>query len=401
MTTPTKPVAGDDHYSFFEDQAIGGNVLANDTPGSNGALYLRSFENSDVLAKIANQVTDIVGTYGTFHLKANGDWTYTLSDAAKVNFFAGMTYHESVQYKISDGAGHTDAGIFTLDIQGVTTKPVAVDDNYTFGENDAIHGNVLDNDIPGETGQLFLRSVTGTDIAAKQGPGQTTDVSGTYGTFHFHADGSFTYDLDATVKANLNDGQHVTETLQYYKISDGKGHTDVGTITLTVDGHTDAVAPNLTMNFEDVDTSALGYAVLPADYHGFAFSTPNHPGYATIANAQEGSGGTGYEAVSQENGNTGNVSLIPFGDAPLSIAKTDHSTFDFEGGFFASAFNASESVTITGWHNGSQVYTDTVVLNATTATHITLDWHDIDQIQMSSDSGLGNQITFDDLQFHV
>ena len=254
MTTPVKPVAGDDHYTFYENQVIGGNMLTNDIVGANGQIYLRDFEGWDVLAKKPGQITDITGTYGTFHLQSDGTWSYTLSDAAKVNFFAGMTYHESVQYKVSDGAGHTDVAIFKLDILGVTTKPVAVDDNYTFGENDAIHGNVLDNDIPGETGQLYLRSVTGTDIAAKQGPGQTTDVAGTYGTFHFHPDGSFTYDLDPGVKASLDTGQTITETLKYYKISDGLGHTDVGIITLDINGVTDkphAVDDNYTFNEND------------------------------------------------------------------------------------------------------------------------------------------------------
>ena len=301
-----------------------------------------------------------------------------------------------MQYKISDGAGHTEAGIFTLDIQGVTTKPIAVDDNYTFGENDAIHGNVLDNDIAGETGQLFLRSVTGTDIAAKQGPGQTTDVAGTYGTFHFHADGSFTYDLDPTVKANLNDGQSVTEKLQYYKISDGKGHTDVGTITLTVDGHTDAVAPNLTLNFEDVTGNLASGVILPDDYHGFHIASATYNGAATIETAQNNA----YHAASQEAG--GNVGLNSFGENPLSIEKTDHSTFDFNGGFFASTFEATQQVTLTGWHNGVQIYSDTETLNNTTATHLNLNWQDIDEVRISSpDMGPGSQIAFDDLQFHV
>ena len=400
MTTPSvKPVAGDDHYTFSEDQVIGGNVLANDTPGSNGALYLRSFDGSDVLAKHANQVTDIAGTYGTFHMMADGTWTYTLSDAAKVNFFAGMTYHESVQYKISDGAGHTDAGIFTLDIQGVTVKPHAVDDNYTFGENDAIHGNVLDNDIPGETGQLFLRSVTGTDIGAKQGPGQVTDVAGTYGTFHFHADGSFTYDLDPGVKATLNDGQSVTEKLQYYKISDGAGHTDVGTITLTVNGASDPVAPaaNLTLNFEDIaNADAFNGASIPDDYHGFHFTAGDGSESVVAVSTVPSSG---YAAVSQEG--NGNVTFNPYGAVPITIEKTDHSDFDFLGGYFASAWNSSQTVTITGWHNGAQVYSDTEVLSKAAATHLVLDWHDIDQIQISSVGGQFNQITFDDLQFHV
>ena len=390
----TKPVAGDDHYTFFEDQVIGGNMLTNDVVGANGQIYLRDFDGWDVLAKKPGQITDIQGTYGTFHLMPDGTWSYTLSDAAKVNFFAGMTYHESVQYKVSDGAGHTDVAIFKLDIQGVTTKPVAVDDNYTFSENDAIHGNVLDNDIPGETGQLYLRSVTGTDIAAKQGPGQTTDVAGAYGTFHFHSDGSFTYDLDPTVKANLDTGESVTEKLQYYKISDGKGHTDVGVVTLNVNGVTDHPT-DLVMNFEDVTGNLSGGQPLPDDYHGFHITSPSHNGAATAESAVGGA----YMAASQEPG--GNVGYNDFGDVPLTFERTDHSTFDFNGGYFASAFNGSQSVTITGWLNGTQVYSDTETLSNVTATHLQLNWQNIDEIQITSDPGLGHQVAFDDLEFHV
>ena len=254
MPTSVKPVAGDDHYTFDSNQTITGNVLSNDMAGANGALYLRDFDGQTVLAKQPGQVTDIAGQYGTFHVKADGSFTYTLSDSVKASLLVGQTLHESFQYKISDGLGHTDAGIFSIDINGTATKPHAVDDHYTFSENDAIGGNVLDNDTPGSNGMLYLRSVTGTDIAAKQGPGQTTDVAGTYGTFHFHPDGSFTYDLDPGVKASLDTGQTITETLKYYKISDGLGHTDVGIITLDINGVTDkphAVDDNYTFNEND------------------------------------------------------------------------------------------------------------------------------------------------------
>ena len=45
---------------------------------------------------------------------------------------------------------------------------------------------------------------------------------------HLHADGR-----------PLAAGQNVTETVQYYKISDGEGHTDAGVLTLNITG-TDA-----------------------------------------------------------------------------------------------------------------------------------------------------------------
>ncbi|GGD66273.1 MULTISPECIES: calcium-binding lectin RapA2 [Rhizobium] len=222
--------ATDDTATFLETDAISGNLLANDT--SDGNLFLRFFDQQSVGAKQGNsQVTEIQGDYGTFFVKPDGSYTYVLSDAAKVNFTNGELLQEKVSYKISDGAGHTDVGLFTLNIQGVTqVKPIAVDDHYSFNEGSAIGGNVLDNDIAGDNGHLFLRQFAGTNVSGS--PSATTDVAGTYGTFHVKADGSFTYDL----AADIAPGDHVTETIQYYKISDGEGHTDVGVLTLNITG---------------------------------------------------------------------------------------------------------------------------------------------------------------------
>ncbi|MBY5582894.1 Ig-like domain-containing protein [Rhizobium leguminosarum] len=222
--------ATDDSATFLETDAISGNLLANDT--SDGNLFLRFFDQRGVGSKQGNsQVTEIQGDYGTFFVKPDGSYTYVLSDAAKVGFTNGELLQEKVSYKISDGAGHTDVGLFTLNIQGVSqVKPIAVDDNYSFTEGDAISGNALDNDIAGDNGHLFLRLFGTTTVNGD--PSATTDVAGTYGTFHVKADGSFTYDLTADIAP----GDQVTETIQFYKISDGEGHTDAGVLTLNITG---------------------------------------------------------------------------------------------------------------------------------------------------------------------
>ncbi|MDK4734631.1 Ig-like domain-containing protein [Rhizobium sp. CNPSo 3490] len=226
--------ATDDSATFLETDVISGNLLTNDT--SDGNLFLRAFDHQSVGAKQPGQITEIHGDYGTFYVKADGSYTYVLSDAAKIGFINGETLQEKVSYKISDGAGHTDFGLFTLNIQGVTqVKPIAVDDHYSFNEGDSIGGNVLDNDIAGDNGHLFLRQFDGTNVNAESGA--VTDVLGTYGTFHVQANGEFSYELTSDIAP----GDHVTETVQYYKISDGEGHTDVGILTLNITG-TDVVS---------------------------------------------------------------------------------------------------------------------------------------------------------------
>jgi len=227
------PVANDDFASFSENEAISGNLLSNDIGGTNGNKFLPFFDGESLAAKKAGQVTDIDGEFGTFHVKADGSYTYTLHEDAKVDFTNGETLSEKITYKISDGLVNTDVAVLHLDIHGVTTGPVAVNDEYTFGENTSISGNVLDNDKPGEyTGNVFLRTVTGDKIGANG----VTNIDGQYGTFHFKSDGSFTYDLDQSVKDSLGTGQSVTEELRYYKISDGLGHTDSAKLTLHIDG---------------------------------------------------------------------------------------------------------------------------------------------------------------------
>ncbi|ANL36670.1 MULTISPECIES: Ig-like domain-containing protein [Rhizobium] len=230
--------ATDDSATFQETDVISGNLLSNDS-SDNGHLFLRAFDQQTVGAKQAGQITEIHGDYGTFFVKADGSYTYVLSDAAKIGFTHGETLVEKVSYKISDGAGHTDFGLFTLNIQGVTQiKPVAVDDTYSFTEGHAIGGNVLDNDIAGDNGKMFLRQFLSTKVDAAADA--VTDVAGTYGTFHVKSDGTFTYDLTA----DLDAGVTYTEVLRYYKISDGEGHTDTAKVTLNIlgtDAHPDGV----------------------------------------------------------------------------------------------------------------------------------------------------------------
>ncbi|WP_106796337.1 Ig-like domain-containing protein [Rhizobium sp. H4] len=230
--------ATDDSATFAETDVISGNLLSNDS-SDNGNLFLRAFDQQTVGAKRAGQITEIQGDYGTFFVKADGSYTYVLSDAAKIGFANGETLVEKVSYKISDGAGHTDMGLFTLNIQGVTQiKPVAVDDTYDFTEGQPIGGNVLDNDIAGDNGKMFLREFLSTKVGAAADA--VTDVAGTYGMFHVKSDGTFTYDLTA----DLDAGVTYTEVLRYYKISDGEGHTDTAKVTLNIlgtDAHPDGV----------------------------------------------------------------------------------------------------------------------------------------------------------------
>lgn len=398
MAVSVKPVAGDDYLTFFENEAIGANLLVNDTAGANGNKFLRFFDNISVGAKTAGQTTAIAGDYGTFFVKADGSFTYELSAASKAGFFAGMTLTENLSYKISDGSGNTDVATFSMDIKGVTVKPVAVDDNFSFAENDVIGGNVLTNDIAGETGVLYLRSVESTGVGAKIA-GQVTDVAGEFGVFHFKADGSFTYDLNATVKAGLDAGETVTEKLEYYKISDGQGHTDVGILTVTIDGVTDSsTKTQVLLDFEDLELSsgdgeASGVTPLPADYHGFSLTVPGNTVHAMHEDTYPGSG---YVVGSVNPGD--NVAFDPFASNPVVIKQTDGADFDFDSMYLTSAWDSAQTVHLEGKQDGAVLYSLDVAINNIAATFVDVDWSGIDELTISHP---GQHIVMDNISLFV
>jgi VCBS repeat-containing protein len=133
-------------------------------------------------------------------------------------------------------------------------RPIAGDDHATISLNDAdqqISGNLLANDTDPDAGTLFLRFVNGIRIGDKG----TDTIAGTYGTFKFNPDGSYTYTLDMTNPAvlALGPGETLTEKLNY-KISDGRGETDYGLVRLVIEPANSEPKANL-------DTFGLGASV--------------------------------------------------------------------------------------------------------------------------------------------
>jgi len=108
-------------------------------------------------------------------------------------------------------------------------KPEACDDVNSIKEDTApnpVSGNVLSNDHDSD-GNILSVTNAGTFTLA-------------HGTLVIQADGKYTYTLnnaDPAVNA-LNDGQKLSDSFTY-KISDGHGGTDSGSLTITINGTTD------------------------------------------------------------------------------------------------------------------------------------------------------------------
>ncbi|MBB3648741.1 autoaggregation protein RapA/B/C [Rhizobium sp. BK619] len=216
MAASIKPIATDDYFSFYESDTISGNLLENDDAGANGHKFLRFFDNENVLAKNANQITDIAGDYGVFHVKADGSYTYSLNDDARLLLFAGKIFTENLSYKISDGAGNADVGKLNLEIKGdpLTSNQMLLDfEDLPVGTTGTFtyHGLLFKN-------ATVVQAADGGKEIFFQGDG---DNSGIYALddvklveFDFHdGDG-----LSTTIPVlnGINDGSYHPQISEYY-----------------------------------------------------------------------------------------------------------------------------------------------------------------------------------------
>ncbi len=220
----TEPIANDDPeanqsaFTTAKDVTFTtGNVLANDVPAA-GATNLRVVG------------LNLAGTQGI--VTNNTDGTFTYNPGSAFNTLGpDQTATDSFSYTITDSSGTTDAATVTVTILGGNAGPVAVDD--PLGGNDLqftteadtpfITGNVLANDTDPEGDTLSTAGVI-------TGQTQGTAIDAEGGTFFYDPNGAF----DA-----LGDGQTATDTFEY-RVSDGNGGLDTGTVTITVLGVNDA-----------------------------------------------------------------------------------------------------------------------------------------------------------------
>jgi VCBS repeat-containing protein len=240
-----RPVAADDHATISvdgPDQAINGNLLANDVDPDGGLLFLRFVNGIRVGDK---GVDTIVGTYGTFKFNKDGTFTYTLdtSNPTVAALLPGGTLQESLTYKISDGNGETDFGLFKLTITGPepNQRPKANLDEYALGAStDVISGNVLNNDTDPDGDALQVSFIgEGSPLTYIPNDGGTVSYAGQYGTITIGRDGDFTYDIDETNPAvqALADGETLSEFFTY-KVWDGQdtNSADQDHISIVIQG---------------------------------------------------------------------------------------------------------------------------------------------------------------------
>ncbi|WP_157897860.1 Ig-like domain-containing protein [Mycolicibacterium rutilum] len=204
------PVAVNDAFTTDEDTAATGNVLLNDT-------------DSDGDPRTAQLVSGPAN--GILTLNADGTFTYT----PNANFHGT----DSFTYKASDTFATSNTATVTITVNPVNDLPVAGGDSYTIGEDTVLTGNVRTNDTDADGDPLTVELLS----------------NPASGTLTLSEDGSFTY----TPTRDFHGIDSFT-----YTVSDGKGGTAVGTVSITINPANDApVADNGTVTVDE-DSSYTG-----------------------------------------------------------------------------------------------------------------------------------------------
>ncbi|RME22555.1 MAG: tandem-95 repeat protein, partial [Candidatus Zixiibacteriota bacterium] len=174
-------------------------------------------------------------TNGSLQFIAPGQFNFTPN--------AGFVGTQTFTYEVSDQNGGTSTATVTINVAAGNSPPVATDDSYTITEFNTLTtvvggspAGVLDNDTDPDGDTLTAILLT----------------SPSNGTAVLLADGKLTY--------TPNDGFTGVETFSY-RVIDGNGGVDVGTITINVQANTNP-GPKVT----DVHVKSTAWDPLFTDF---------------------------------------------------------------------------------------------------------------------------------------
>ncbi|UUA74144.1 retention module-containing protein [Cellvibrio sp. QJXJ] len=278
------PTASNLNLTTNEDVAVPGQIVASDLDG-------------DTLA------------YAISGLPANGSVTLNPATGSFI-YTPNANYNGSDSFvvTISDGNGGTTTSTVTIGVTPQNDAPTASNLNLTTNEDVAVPGQIVANDLDGDT---LAYAVTGvpTNGVVTLNP----------------ATGSFIY----TPNANYNGSDSFVVT-----ISDGNGGTTTSTVTIGVTPVNDAPTAsnlNLTTNEDvavpgqivasDLDGDTLAYAVSGLPTNGSVTLNPATGSFIYTPNANYNGSDSFVVTISDGNGGT-TTSTVTIGVTPQNDAPT-------------------------------------------------------------------------------
>ena len=326
--TLTITVTGANDAAVITGNTTGSATETNAVLTVTGNLDVTDVDGDDVFAVQNN--TD--GTYGSFTIDADGDWSYVTDDA--VNQFAqGQTYVDTFTVASADGTTQSVA----ITITGSNDAPVANDDTASATEDGAVVlGSVATND-------------TDVDIGATRTFALDAPVSG----LTLGSNGSYVFNPLHPAYQSLAQGA-TQNVVANYTVTDEHGATDTATLTITVTGTNDApvanddantavegaaaATGNVGANDSDVDNGATRTYALSAPVAGLTFNPdgsysfdPTNAAYDSLALGTTQTVVATYTATDQHGATdtaTLTVTVIGTNDAPVANDDVNSATED-------------------------------------------------------------------------
>jgi len=216
-------IASDDE----DTSVVEAGGVANGNAGDPDASGQLTVSDTDAGENKFQTPASLEGNYGTFKFDADtGVWSYSLDQSKADVLFDGEAASDALTVTSLDGSASYE---IKVDITGSNDAPVAKDDTDNATEDGAIvNGSVKTNDKDADAGAVLTY-------------GLDAPVAG----LTLNADGTYSFDPSNLAYQHLAAGKSV-DVVANYTVTDDKGATDTGKLTITVTGINDT--PTITSN---------------------------------------------------------------------------------------------------------------------------------------------------------
>ena len=176
-------------------------------------------------------LTNAPGSYGTFSVDADGNYTYVLDTSLPAVQALGPTdsLTDTFTVTVTDNHGGSSSTVVTMSVNGGgNDAPTVTAATASIGEDTAGVSGTLPAPVDPDVHDVVTFV-------------PQTGTAGLYGTFTVDADGHYTYTLNNALPAvqGLGAGESLTDTFTF-TVSDGRGGTGSNTLTVTINGSNDA-----------------------------------------------------------------------------------------------------------------------------------------------------------------
>jgi VCBS repeat-containing protein len=318
------------------------------------------------LATLGDDVdSDDTGSSLTYSVSSSPAAGTASISGTTLTFAAGRAFQDLAQGETRD----VQVGITALDSHAAATISTV---NVTVtGTNDApvvaeIDAGSVTEDAAAKTINL-LSGQSDVDNGTVLSAINITAVDQNGASVDFTNNGNGRISIDPSQFGALDDGQAATVTVSY-NVSDGITAT-ANTATLVVNGVTDPT----TLTFDDITTN--DGAIVPSGYGGLSWSG------AWVLNA------TTY--FTQDSGyfrGTTSGEYVTYNSGMLSVTDPVDE-FDFVGVTLTAAWNDDLNIDVTGYRDGVELYSRTVVVSDDEPTPFTFNWEDVDRVTFQAYGG--------------